>query len=94
MARRVLAVIALLEDALQFHLEIYAGPLRPRSARTVRVLAATSDAELSTPQTAALVLGAVFNPVVLLSEYVLVTTGQGLDPGPGGLYGAAEGIGA
>lgn len=36
--------------------------------------------------------GLVANPVVLLSEYFLKTTGQGLPPGPGGLYGATEGI--
>ena len=42
--------------------------------------------------TAATVLGALANPVVLYSEWVLKTTGSGLPPGPGGLYGAAEGI--
>ena len=42
--------------------------------------------------TAATVAGAVANPIVLYSEWVLKTTGSGLPPGPGGLYGAAEGI--
>lgn len=37
--------------------------------------------------------GAIFNPIVLYSEFILYTTGKGLDPGPGGLYGALEGIG-
>lgn len=32
------------------------------------------------------------NPVVLVSEYLLKTTGEGLPPGPGGIYGATEGI--
>lgn len=32
------------------------------------------------------------NPVVLVSEYFLKTTGEGLPPGPGGIYGATEGI--
>jgi len=34
----------------------------------------------------------VANPVVLVSEYFLKTTGEGLPPGPGGIYGATEGI--
>eukprot|EP00891_Asterochloris_glomerata_P000820 jgi/Astpho2/820/Aster-x0972 len=37
--------------------------------------------------------GLLLNPVVLISEYYLKTTGKGLPEGPGGLYGAAEGIG-
>lgn len=72
-----------------------AAPLRinktqDRTACTVR--AASTD-ELSTPQTAALVSGAIFNPIVLYSEYILFTTGKGLDPGPAGIYGALEGVG-
>ena len=69
-----------------------AGPLKaaPRSKRGAARAAADN---LTTPQTAALVAGAIFNPVVLYSEYVLFTTGKGLDPGPGGIYGALEGIG-
>lgn len=31
-------------------------------------------------------------PIMAYSEYVLLTTGCGLPPGPGGLLGAAEGI--
>jgi hypothetical protein len=29
---------------------------------------------------------------MLFSEYTLKTTGEGLPPGPGGLYGALEGV--
>lgn len=36
--------------------------------------------------------GFVANPVVLVSEYFLKTTGEGLPPGPGGIYGATEGV--
>ena len=56
------------------------------------VKAASAD-DLSTAQTAALVSGAIFNPVVLYSEWTLFQTGKGLDPGPAGIYGALEGIG-
>jgi hypothetical protein len=71
---------------------VHAGPLRqsPRSSK-VAVRAVADD--LTTPQTGALVSGAIFNPIVLYSEFTLFTTGKGLDPGPGGLYGALEGIG-
>ena len=55
--------------------------------------AASDTTDAGTLGTAVTVAGAVFNPVVLYSEWVLKTTGSGLPPGPGGLYGAAEGIG-
>ena len=42
--------------------------------------------------TAAVALGALANPTVLYSLYVLKSTGSGLPPGPYGLYGAAEGV--
>lgn len=61
--------------------------------RQLVVKAAASDSELTLPQNAALVAGAIFNPIVLFSEWTLFSTGKGLDPGPAGLYGAAEGIG-
>jgi hypothetical protein len=34
----------------------------------------------------------VANPVMLYSEYTLKTTGEGIPPGPGGVYGALEGV--
>lgn len=39
-----------------------------------------------------MVAGAVANPLVLYSLFVLKSTGSGLPPGPYGLYGAAEGV--
>lgn len=53
---------------------------------------AASDS-LTTGQNVALIGGAIFNPVVLFSEWTLFSTGKGLDPGPAGIYGALEGIG-
>ena len=50
-------------------------------------------AAAGTVGTVATVLGAVSNPLVLYSLFVLKTTGSGLPPGPFGLYGAAEGVG-
>lgn len=41
---------------------------------------------------AAIAAGLVANPVMLFSEYTLKTTGEGIPPGPGGLYGALEGV--
>ena len=46
----------------------------------------------STLTKAAVAAGLVANPVVLVSEYFLKTTGEGLPPGPGGIYGATEGV--
>ena len=48
--------------------------------------------EDSTVTKAVVAAGFVANPVVLVSEYFLKTTGEGLPPGPGGLYGATEGV--
>ena len=59
---------------------------------SIRVAAASSE-DLTTAQTAALASGAIFNPIVLYSEWTLFSTGKGLDPGPAGIYGALEGIG-
>ena len=58
-----------------------------------RIITAAATEELTTPQTAALISGALFNPVVLYSEWTLYSTGKGLDPGPAGIYGALEGVG-
>ncbi len=73
-----------------------AGPLskslQQSRLRLVTVRAASTD-DLSTAETAALVSGAIFNPVVLYSEWTLFQTGKGLDPGPAGIYGALEGVG-
>lgn len=47
------------------------------------------DSDIGTVGLATAVAGLLFNPIVLFSEYTLQTTGAGLPPGPGGLYGAA-----
>ena len=59
--------------------------------QAVRTFAASDS--LTTGQNAALIGGAIFNPVVLFSEWTLFSTGKGLDPGPAGIYGALEGVG-
>lgn len=61
--------------------------------RRQSLVRAEASSNLTTGQTAALVSGAIFNPVVLYSEYTLFSTGKGLDPGPAGIYGALEGVG-
>ena len=66
-------------------------PLRTRSQRrTVKPQAAAENDGTLTK--AAVAAGLVANPVVLVSEYFLKTTGEGLPPGPGGIYGATEGV--
>ena len=62
-----------------------------RATRTVRPRAA-SELENSNTAKAVAIAGLVANPVVLVSEYFLKTTGEGLPPGPGGIYGATEGV--
>lgn len=53
-----------------------------------------TDAEdIGTVGIATAAAGLIFNPLVIWSEYTLKTTGAGLPPGPGGLVGAAEGVG-
>jgi hypothetical protein len=52
-----------------------------------------SDGEVGAAGLTLSAIAAPLNAVVLFSEYTLVTTGEGLPPGPGGLYGAAEGVG-
>lgn len=66
---------------------------KPRQQRPSVMVKAASTDDLSTAQTAVLVSGAIFNPVVLYSEWTLFQTGKGLDPGPAGIYGALEGVG-
>lgn len=72
-----------------------AGPLRlsrrsHNRSRKFQTRAATDqDSKLTKAVVAA---GFVANPVVLVSEYFLKTTGEGLPPGPGGIYGATEGV--
>eukprot|EP00271_Cylindrocystis_brebissonii_P008841 TRINITY_DN23357_c0_g1_i1.p1 TRINITY_DN23357_c0_g1~~TRINITY_DN23357_c0_g1_i1.p1 ORF type:complete len:180 (+),score=10.98 TRINITY_DN23357_c0_g1_i1:130-669(+) len=66
---------------------------RSQTRRSPLVVAA-SEAESSSPvEYAAAIGGLIFSPIVAYSLYTLKTTGCGLPPGPGGLYGAAEGIG-
>ena len=55
-----------------------------RSQRSCHITHAASDSEIGTAGTAAVALGALANPLVLLSDYVLFTTGRGLPEGPGG----------
>ena len=73
--------------------------LAPLRRAPLRVAAAASKtpappppAPLSGGDTALLAVGAISVPVVAFSLYVLQTTGCGLPPGPGGLYGAVEGV--
>jgi hypothetical protein len=61
------------------------------SRRCLRVRASSSSEDIGTGGLVAAAAGAVANPVMLYSEYVLKTTGSGLPPGPGGLYGAIGG---
>ena len=55
-----------------------------RRHRSRHITHAASDSEIGTAGTAAVALGALANPIVLLSDYVLFTTGRGLPEGPGG----------
>jgi len=67
----------------------------PPSRRRLVVSAAKdsgADADVGTVGLVATAAGFICNPVMLYSEYVLKTTGSGLPPGPGGIYGALEGI--
>lgn len=69
---------------------------RPRSAglnckrRPVRgpcCIRAQADAEVGAAPTAFAVSGLVASPIVLASCWALKTTGEGLPPGPGGIFG-------
>lgn len=63
-----------------------------RARRVTSKPRAASDSEGSNVAKAAAVAGLIANPVVLVSEFYLKTTGEGLPPGPGGIYGATEGV--
>ncbi|CAL5219329.1 g1141 [Coccomyxa viridis] len=63
-----------------------------RRQRSCHITHAASDSETGTAGKAAVALGALANPIVLVSDYVLFKTGRGLPEGPGGLFGAAEGV--
>lgn len=70
-------------------------PRRPRGTTTRKTTrrAIASSLELTPSQQAALAgAGLLSAPVVAYSEYVLLTTGCGLPPGPGGSLGAIEGV--
>lgn len=77
-------------------LEVLAFPAdllrRPSTARTARCRTRAAAEESNNLAKAAAAAGLVANPVVLVSEYFLKTTGEGLPPGPGGIYGATEGV--
>ena len=66
----------------------------PRTSHIRRASVQTKAAidQDSTLTKAVVAAGFVANPVVLVSEYFLKTTGEGLPPGPGGIYGATEGV--
>ncbi|KAL0031335.1 hypothetical protein WJX79_004525 [Trebouxia sp. C0005] len=66
-------------------------PSRRRNHCAALKTKATAEPD-STLTKAVVAAGLVANPVVLVSEYFLKTTGEGLPPGPGGIYGATEGI--
>ena len=61
------------------------GSGRHTSVRTIRA-ASNSEDTIGTLGTAAVASGALANPLVLLSDYVLFSTGRGLPEGPGGKY--------
>jgi hypothetical protein len=56
------------------------------------ILLSPPAADVGAAGLAAIAGGLVANPVMLFSEYTLKTTGEGIPPGPGGLYGAVEGV--
>ena len=61
------------------------GSRRHRSNHTIRA-ASNSEDTMGTLGTAAVASGALANPLVLLSDYVLFSTGRGLPEGPGGNF--------
>lgn len=52
------------------------------------VAQASSTEDIGTAGLVGIATGLISNPVVAYSLYTLKTTGAGLPPGPGGLYGA------
>ena len=68
-------------------------PAALRAQRTRRTVAASaSDEPLSSLDSALLVLGGVSAPICLFSEWTLFQTGCGVPAGPGGVFGAIEGV--
>ncbi|MEW5310488.1 MAG: hypothetical protein WDW38_002283 [Sanguina aurantia] len=63
-----------------------------RAAPKKPVESAPAVADIGTAGFAAIASGLLANPIMLYSLYTLKTTGAGLPPGPGGAYGAAEGV--
>lgn len=64
-------------------------PRTCRPSRSLRVVAqASSTDDVGAAGLAGIAVGLISNPVVAFSLYTLKTTGAGLPPGPGGLYGA------
>jgi hypothetical protein len=60
-----------------------------RPCRQLRIVAqASSTDDVGTAGLVGIAAGLISNPVVAISLYTLKTTGAGLPPGPGGLYGA------
>eukprot|EP00882_Tetradesmus_deserticola_P028167 GHRQ01031361.1.p1 GENE.GHRQ01031361.1~~GHRQ01031361.1.p1 ORF type:complete len:158 (+),score=59.42 GHRQ01031361.1:502-975(+) len=93
-----------MQTALQKSASIRSGAFKPAATNAhisrraaVRVSAKKTDAasagtDVGAAGLAAIAAGLVANPVMLFSEYTLKTTGEGIPPGPGGLYGALEGV--
>uniref|UniRef100_A0A383WAY0 Uncharacterized protein n=1 Tax=Tetradesmus obliquus TaxID=3088 RepID=A0A383WAY0_TETOB len=94
-----------MQTALQKSAALRGAPFKPATRLTASVSrrgavrvsakktdAASSDADVGAAGLAAIAAGLVANPVMLFSEYTLKTTGEGIPPGPGGLYGALEGV--
>ncbi|KAK9818480.1 hypothetical protein WJX74_009028 [Apatococcus lobatus] len=63
-----------------------------RAARATGCIRAQADAEVGAAPTAFAISGLVASPIVLASCWALKTTGEGLPPGPGGIFGALEGV--
>ena len=59
-----------------------------KAATEERTTASNTEADAGPAGLAAIAAGLVCNPIMLYSEYVLKTTGAGLPPGPGGIFGA------
>lgn len=71
------------------------GGLVPARAAGKKDAGARAGGDDEGNTTLQLVAGALGTPAALLvcySSYLLATTGDGLPPGPGGAYGAAEGV--
>ena len=65
----------------------HAGTVQSRAMRRHRsrnIVNAASDSEVGTVGVAAIGLGALANPIVLASDWTLITTGKGFPEGPYG----------